>query len=246
MIETWGAWVLAVFAAFCIGVSKAGFSGTSLLAVAVFSQLFGAREQAGLALPLLILADLIVYPAFRRHGSWHAVWRLLPAALVGVAGGWWLLGHVSDRGARWTIGGLILAMLALQSLRFIRPGLLPRMAAHRFFGTGAGVAAGVTTMLANAAGPIFQLYLLSRRMEKLEMIGIGARFFLLINLIKLPLNRNLGLINAETLWVNLSLAPGVVAGVYIGKWLLVRMPQRPFEWMIVGFAALAAARMLWE
>lgn len=245
MFEGGDAWGWAVFAAFCIGVSKAGFSGTSLLAVAVFSQLFGAREQAGLALPLLILADLIVYPAFRRHGSWSHVWRLLPATLVGVVLGWWLLGTVSDRAARWTIGGLILGMLALQSLRFIRPGLLPRMAAHRAFGTGAGMAAGVTTMLANAAGPVFQLYLLSRRMEKLEMIGIGARFFLLVNLIKLPLNRHLGLIDAETLAVNLSLAPGVVAGIAIGKWLLVRMPQRAFEWMIIGFAALAALRMFW-
>lgn len=236
---------MAYVAAFCIGISKAGFSGTSLLAVAIFSQLFGAREQAGLALPLLILADLIVYPAFRRHGSWKDVWQLLPAALVGVAGGWWLLGTISDQIAQWTIAGIILLMLALQSLRFIRSGLLESIADHRLFGTGAGVAAGVTTMLANAAGPVFQLYLLSRRFEKMKMIGIGARFFLLINIIKLPLNQNLGLITTKTLWVNLSLAPGIILGILIGKWLLLRIPQRAFEWMIIGFAALAAARILW-
>ena len=119
------------------------------------------------------------------------------------------------------------------------------MAEHRVFGTTAGVAAGITTLLANAAGPIFQLYLLSRRVPKMELIGIGARFFLLINLLKLPLNQNLGVMTPETLWTNLQLAPGVLAGVFLGKHLLQKIPQKVFEWMILGFAALAAVRMLW-
>ncbi len=248
MLEGADDWALALFAALCIGVAKAGFSGTSLLAVAIFTQLFGAKDQAGFALPLLIIADLCVYPAFRKHGSWHDVWRLLPAALAGVAAGWWLLGlipeTIPDAVARRIIGFSILLMLALQSLRVLKPALLEKIADHRAFGTGAGVAAGVTTMLANAAGPVFQLYLLSRRVPKMELIGIGARFFLLINLIKVPLNQNLGSINPQSLWTNLMLAPAIVLGILIGKSLLQKVPQRAFEWMILFFAAVAAARML--
>lgn len=210
----------------------------------MFTHLYGAKAQAGMALPLLILADIIVYPAFRKYGTWKDVWRLLPAALVGLAIGWWLLGNVSELVARRTIGVAILLMLALQGLRAVNPGLLARMADHHAFGTGAGVAGGVTTMLANAAGPVIQLYLLSRRLPKMEMIGIGARFFLLINLIKVPINGQLNLINAQTLIENLKLAPGIVAGIFIGKWLLLKVPQRAFEWMILAFAAFAAVRML--
>lgn len=237
-------WILAGMAAFFIGVAKAGFTGTSLLAIAIFTGLFGAREQAGVALPLMILADLLVYPAFRRHGSWRDVWRLLPATLVGVAGGWWWMGVIEDGVARRVIGFVILGLLCLQVLRFIRPGLLQRMAEDRAFGTGAGVMTGVTTMLANAAGPVFQLYFLSRNMPKMEMVGIGARFFLLVNLLKLPLNQNLGSIRWETLQFNLWVAPGVVAGVWIGKKWLGLVPQKGFEWMIIGFALIAAVRML--
>ncbi|MCH7228837.1 sulfite exporter TauE/SafE family protein [Haloferula sp. A504] len=244
MLEGADAWALALFAAFCIGVAKAGFSGTSLLAVAIFTHLFDARLQAGFALPLLIIADLIVYPAFRKYGSWHDVWRLLPAALVGVGAGWWLLGNVPEIVARRIIGCLILMLLALQSLRVLKPKLLEAIADHRAFGTGAGVAAGVTTMLANAAGPVFQLYLLSRRVPKMELIGIGARFFLLINLIKVPLNQNLGSITWETLWTNIRLAPAIVLGIWIGKSALQKVPQRAFEWMILFFAAVAAIKML--
>lgn len=244
MLEGADVWAWAVLGAFGIGVAKAGFSGTSLLSVAIFTHLLGARDQAGFALPLLIIADLCVYPAFRKHGSWSHVWRLLPASLAGVAAGWWLLGHVPEAVARQIIGVSILVMLGLQSLRVWRPGLLEKIADHRAFGTGAGVAAGVTTMLANAAGPVFQLYLLSRRVPKMELIGIGARFFLLINLIKVPLNRNLGSITLETLGANLLLAPAILIGILLGKHLLQKVPQRVFEWMIIAFAALAAIRML--
>ncbi len=238
------AWVLGLLATFTVGISKAGFSGASLLSVAIFTHLFGPKVQAGLALPLLIVADLIVYPAFRKHGSWSDVWRLLPAALVGVAIGWWGLAVLEKNLTERLIGVTILVMLGLLSVKLVHPVWLKRMADHRAFGTAAGVTGGATSALANAAGPIIQLYLLSRQIPKMELIGIGARFFLLINLIKVPLNRGLGLITAETLLTGLWLSPGIVAGVLAGKWLLKRVPQRAFEWMIVGFAALAAARML--
>lgn len=236
---------MALLAAFCIGVAKAGFSGTSLISIAIFAELYGSKEQAGFALPLLILADIMVYPAFRKYGSWNDVWRLLPAALVGLGIGWWLMTVISQGTARHIIGWTILLLLGLQLLRAWKPDLLLKMAKHRAFGTGAGVAAGVTTLLANAAGPVFQLYLLSKRVPKMELIGIGARFFLLINIIKLPMNRSLGSIGADTLWQNLLLAPGVLAGIFLGKHLLQRVPQKAFEWMIIVFAALAAGRMLW-
>jgi uncharacterized protein len=56
------------------------------------------------------------------------------------------------------------------------------------------------TMLANAAGPVIQLYLMARKVPKMELIGIGARFFLLINLLKVPLNARLALITPTACW----------------------------------------------
>lgn len=248
MWENPWSFVLALVAAACIGLSKAGFSGTSLLAVAIFTQMYGATRQAGLVLPLLILADLVVYPAFRRHGSWKDVWLLTPAAVAGLGLGWWLLGWLEQGGhellARRIIGGVILGMLVLTLVKMRFSAALQRIADHRAAGTLAGVAGGATSMLANAAGPVIQLYLLSRRIPKMELIGIGARFFLLINLLKVPLNRSLGLIDLDTLRIDAVLAPAIIAGVFAGKWLITRVPQRAFEWMVIGFAALAAVRML--
>ncbi len=142
------------------------------------------------------------------------------------------------------IGVLILVMVGLQLWRKFTPEFFKRFADSTGFGWGAGGFAGVATMVANAAGPVFQLYFLCRRLPKMEMIGIGARFFLVINLIKLPLMGQLNFTTSESLFLNLKLVPLIWLGIYLGKFLLKAISQRVFEWMIVGFAVLAGVRLL--
>jgi uncharacterized membrane protein YfcA len=134
--------------------------------------------------------------------------------------------------------------VALQVFRRWQAAGFDRLAGSQGFGLGAGVLGGFATMLANAAGPVIQLYLMARRVPKMELIGIGARFFLLINLIKVPLNARLALITPESLLENLKLLPAVAVGIVGGKWLLQHVPQVAFEWMIVGFSVLAGLRMI--
>ena len=236
--------LLSLLAALCIGLSKSGFSGISMVAVVLLADLYGPKASVGLALPLLIAADLMAYPAFLHHGSWRPVWRLLGPSLAGLAIGWWMLGWIQDGAARRVIGGCVLAMVALQVSRRWRPEVFERWVESRAFGLGAGILGGFATMLANAAGPVIQLYLLARRLPKMELIGIGARFFLLINLLKVPLNARLALITQASLWENARLLPAVVLGVFGGKWLIRHVPQAAFEWMILGFSTLAGLRLL--
>lgn len=239
-------WMLAIalLAAFCIGLSKAGFSGISMVSVVLFADIYGAKTSVGLALPLLIAADLMAYPAFLKHGSWKPVWRLLPATLVGLFLGWLLLGNIDDLTARRMIGICVLLMVAIQIFRKWQPERLELLAGSGEFGISAGVMGGFSTMLANAAGPVMQLYFLAKRLPKMEMIGIGARFFLLVNILKIPLNAKLALISEESLWENARLLPGVFVGIVMGRWLIGRVPQAAFEWMIVVFSSVAALRLL--
>ncbi len=227
-------------------MSKAGFSGISLVTVAIFADdyMFGAAPSVGIALPLMIVADLTVYPAFRKHGSWSGVWKLLPPTLVGIAIGYFALDRIPEESARAVIGGIVLAMLLLQILRKVRPEFFRKMADSQAFGIAAGGVGGFATMMANAAGPVIQLYLLSRAIPKMELLGIAARFFLLVNLIKVPLGAGLDIVNANSLWIDLWLAPAVIVGVFVGKAVVHRVPQRVFEGLIIGFALLASIRLL--
>jgi uncharacterized membrane protein YfcA len=236
-------WGFAALAALAVGISKTGFGGIGLIAVFVMADLFG-KPSVGVLLPMLILADILVYPLFRRYASWRPVWKLLPPALLGCAAGFFLLDWIPDEWARPVIGGIILLMVGMQLFRRFAQEWFDRMAHSREAGLAAGFAAGIATMMANAAGPVFQLYLLSRRFEKMELIGVGARFFLLINILKLPFLGGLQFINGESLLFNAKLAPVILLGVLIGRRLVQAVSQRVFEWLVIVFAVIAGVRLM--
>lgn len=243
VIESVSGWVLVCLAGLCVGLGKAGFSGLGLIAVFIMAEIFG-KASVGVLLPMLIVADLSVFPMFRKYASWAPVWRLLPPALLGMGLGFFLLDQMPERWAKPVIGALILVMVSLQLLKNFIPSFFARLANSGGFGIMAGGFAGVATTIANAAGPVFQLYFLAKRLPKMELIGIGARFFLLINLIKLPFMGGLSYTTGESLLLNLKLVPMILLGVFLGRHLLQLISQRVFEWMIVGFAIFAGFRLL--
>lgn len=237
------AWILVTIAAYCIGVSKAGFSGISLISVFILADLLGAKESLGFALPMLIIADLLVYPAFRKYSSWKSVWRLTWPALVGMALGVAILGNLDNDAMRKVIGVIILTMTFTQLIKRLEPEKFFALACTRKFGFFCGTAGGVATVLANAAGPIMQIYMVSRRMEKMELIGVGARFFLIINILKLPLGAGLDLITTQSLLSNVILSPAIAIGVWSGHRLITVISQRTFEMTVIVFAAVAGVRL---
>ncbi|MDG2124782.1 MAG: hypothetical protein P8J87_13845, partial [Verrucomicrobiales bacterium] len=97
--------------------------------------------------------------------------------------------------------------------------------------------------LANAAGPVYGIYGLVRKMPKEEFLGISARLFLFVNLFKVPFNAQLEIITAETLKLDLALLPGILIGVLVGKTLVVKIPQDAFNWLIIAFTLLAGLRL---
>ena len=234
---------MAILAALFVGISKAGFGGVGIVQVYLMAELFG-KSSVGVLLPMLGAADLMVFPAYRKHGSWPPVFKLLWPALIGMAGGFFLLRVMPDSWAKPIIGALILFLSGLQFFRKFKPKLFEVFAKSKSYGAGAGVFAGFATMIANAAGPIFQLFLLSRKIPKLELVGLGVRFFLVVNLIKLPFTGGLGMTTASSLLFNLKLLPVIVLGVVGGKWLLLRVSQKWFERLVVAFAIIAGLKLL--
>lgn len=236
--------VPALVGAMFIGMAKAGLSGCGLVSVLLFAEAFGAKVSTGVVLPLLIVADFMGYCLLRKGGRWAQIIPLVPPAILGVVAGWWLLDRLDNHLARHVIGWLIIGLLALKLLLDWQRDRLDELQRHPIFVGFLGVAAGVATMLANAAGPVMTVYLLAQRLEKKDFLGVFTRFFLFINLIKVPFSAQIGLINGPSLMTNLVLLPALVAGIWIG-WRLVRvMSQKVFEWVVFAFALVAAVRLV--
>ena len=237
-------WLLAIFGAVGIGVAKSGFSGVSMLHVLIFAGLVGARDSTGVVLPMLIVGDVLAVRSFRQHARWDYIRRLLPPALLGVVAGALLVRSLDDTRYKPLIGAIILALTALQLLRLWRPALFDRVPHTPWFAWGMGLLVGVATMLANAAGPIAALYLLAVALPKLEFAGTSAWLFLIINCFKVPFSVGLGLIRRDTLLLNAALIPAIATGLFAGRWLIHRVPQRLFDALLLTFAALAALRLV--
>jgi uncharacterized membrane protein YfcA len=239
--ETWQ-WALAVAAAFFVGVSKTGIGGLGMLPVVIFAQIMPAKQATGIVLPLLCFGDLIAVASYRQHTQWRFLWKLFPWTAAGVLIGYFALGRIDDRQAKLMIGSIVLVLLVLHLAR--RRKHVGEGEHGWWFAPTIGVLAGFTTLVANAAGPLMVIYLLAMRLPKMEFVGTGAVFFMLLNWFKIPFLVNLGLINAQSFSINLWLAPAVFLGAFLGKQILLKMDQRLFENLALILSALAGAKLL--
>ena len=192
-------WILLILGALGIGVSKSGFPGLSMFHVVLYAFVFGARESTGVLLPMLVVGDCFAIYVFGRKAVWSQVRRLLPPTLAGIFIGWLLMGQLDETVFKRLVGVIILSLTAVQVGRMWKPSWFEHIPHKHWFAITLGLLAGLTTMLANAAGPVVALYLLAVGLPKWELIGTTAWLFLVLNVLKLPLSYNLGLITPSTL-----------------------------------------------
>jgi uncharacterized membrane protein YfcA len=96
-----------------------------------------------------------------------------------------------------------------------------------------GVAAGFSSTVANAAGPVMNLYLLSRKLPKEEFVATGAWFFFVLNLVKAPVYAYHDLYSRDSLTFDALMIPVVLAGALTGRWVVRVMPQKLFEAAVI-------------
>ncbi len=237
-------WLLAVLGAFCIGFAKAGFSGAGLANVLIMAWLFGAKESTGVVLPMLICGDVLSVLVYHQHARWATIRGMLPPTILGIVAGWALMHWLSAAAYAPVIGWIVLVLIALQVWRRARPTAFEHIPHSRPFAWCMGGASGVTTMLANGAGPVMTLYFLARNTPKYEFVGTMAWFFLIVNVIKVPFSVDLGLIYGNSLLFNLVLVPTIAIGIFAGRRLVGLISQDVFDTLVLLFAALAALRMI--
>lgn len=247
-------WILGLTAALLVGFSKTGMPGVGILVVPMLAAAFGGRISVGVMLPLLILGDCFAVYWYRRHARWDQLGPLIPWVLPGMGLGalaLWALGKQSSGKDLMDvlIGSLVLGMLAVHLARM---RLKDRMVPHSKAAVAStGAAAGFSTTVSNAAGPIMSIYLTAMGLPKEQFMGTTAWYFFIFNLSKLPvyliltaMNPAHPIMNRPSLAADLLLAPGVLAGVAAGKLLLPYLPQKLFDGLVLGLAGVAAVKLI--
>jgi uncharacterized membrane protein YfcA len=155
---------------------------------------------------------------------------------------------MSSLTVRRLIGGIVLFMTLLQVWRMLArqygwADLADRMPHTIGFRALLGLLGGFATMVANAAGPVGQLYFISVGLPKMAFIGTGAWCFFIVNIFKVPLQAHLGIINLDSLQISLALAPVAMLGAWLGPRIVHFIPQRIFTFAVWFFIVLAGVKL---
>lgn len=247
-------WVFVGTAILIQGISKSGFAGgAGILSLPLMMLVMPVDRVAAALLPLLILCDFNALYNHWDNKAWKPILEIYLPSIAGILLGalvWWQVGRqgVEEYGAlikRFV--GVIAIVFALYIVA--REASLRWVAGHRAgrkTAVAAGIAAGFTSTIAHAAGPIVSLYIFSQGLGKSLFVGTVAWTFTLINLTKLPFYFAVGLVDYSVLRFDILLVPLIPIGSYMGKWMHTRISERAFNRVIMVLTLISGVELLFN
>lgn len=237
-------WCLAALYGVLIGMAKTGLSALGLIGVVILAALFGGKSSAGIALPLLCFADVIAVLYYRRHANLEYVFRLLPWVVLGIIAGLLTGNVVPDQVFVIMIGLIVLGCIFLM-IFLDRYSQGTDLSSYEWLSIPAGLMGGFATMIGNAASPIITIYFLSMRLPKNQFIGTGAWFFLIINIIKLPLHFFFWqTISVRTLLLDAALIPAILFGASTGIFIVKKIPNKEYMLFIMVTTIISSVMLI--
>jgi uncharacterized membrane protein YfcA len=243
---SWGIWFITLASAWLVGVSKSGLKGIAMVTIPTLAHFYGGMASAGILVPFLVFGDVFAIRYYYKSLQWEHIKKLFPYALIGIALALVVGKMITDNQFRNIIG---ISVLFCLSLIFYRDysGASDGFTRQNWFARTLGVTGGFATMIGNAAGPIFNLYLLSMRLPKKSFIATGATFYLMLNILKIPLHIFVWeSISLNTLQMNFVMLPAVWIGSVTGKWLVRFIPEKEFRIFVTVVIAVSAVLLFFK
>lgn len=237
-------WFILIFSAINIGFSKTGLQGSTMPSVVLMALAFGGQTSSSIVLVMLMIGDVFAIKRYRKHANLKNVVRLIPSTVVGVIVGA-IIGEIINEQQFMTLIGIIvvicLLILVLQEWR--KDSI--QLEDNSFITSIVGVLNGFASMVGNASGPIFNVYILAKNLRKEKMIGTIAWFFVVLNLIKLPFHIFLwNSFTVETTRIALILIPIIYIGAKLGIKLVEYINEKTYRCLMLLLTAVAAIQLL--
>lgn len=233
-------WAILLLAGIVIGFSKTGIQGSTIIVVVLMALTFGGQVSAGMMLLLLMVGDMFAIKHYGKDVEIRDIFHLLPPAVIGVLLGVWYGQYVNDAQFKMTIGAIVLLCVILLMYKEVNKGTMKRVN-NQYLTVLVGVVSGFSSMVGNAAGPIFAIYILSKHIKKREMISTTAWFFILINAFKLPFHIFVWQsIEWQHLLMAVMLLPVIFIGTRLGIWLIANIKETTYRIFIFIMTVISA------
>lgn len=247
----------AVVALLATAISKGGFGGgIGAISVPLMLQVAPAWLVIGMWLPVLIACDIATIGHYPREWKPSAVARLAPGMVLGIIVTSIILRmsvqtssasqmEIHEAWLKLIIAGITGAFLVMR-WRGARGGQATAWRPTWLISLPTGLAGGVTTTLAHAAGPIIVMFLLPQKLDKRVFVGTTGRFFFLFNSIKVPFLIAAGIITVVTFKYGIWLMILSPIGVWFGSWLNRRVSAKWFVRCVIAFLVMVAGKLVYD
>ena len=245
MITEWSFYAVALPAVILLGLGKGGFGGIAILALPLLSMVISPVQAVALALPILMVQDLVSVWAFRRDYSLENLKILMPGGCIGLLLGYLTAAHVSSAVVLIIVGVISLGFVFYSVFRHVPENEPPRPADWTR-GSFWGTIAGFTSFIANAGGPAYQVYIVPQQLPPKIYAGTGAIYFAIFNYTKFFAFMNLGFMPKQILLTSAALFPLAIVSTMAGVWLVKRVPLKIFFKIIYAFTFIMGVKLMWD
>jgi len=238
--------LLVAFAGvFLICFMKGAFGGGfSIIGIPLLSIVMDPVTAGGLLAPLFIAMDLFAL-RYWKPSTWSKpdLVLLLPGLVFGIGFGYLVFRFLDHRAIALLMAAITLIFVGLWLVAGAEVMTRPRSTPKAI---GAGLASGITTMVAHSGGPPLAMYLLSRGLSKEVYAGTTSLFFTVGNAIKavpwLLLVRP-----TSGVWALIAVCLfAIPTGVWLGWRLQGKLDQRQLYRACYGLLVVTALKLLWD
>ena len=227
--------IIVALSCLFIGLSKGGLGGPVPVALLtpLLSLVMPASQAVGIILVPLMVGDVMAVTFYWRKWDIKVVKLLLPAAIVGILVGAFVLLSLANSGQNVVIKRLIGAFTLVVVIYKVSDSMLTTLNyEHRqWHGYLAGWLSGFGSSLANVGAPPYTAYMLLQKInDPVQFLGTTALFFAIVNAVKLPLVlSNSKVLDLHVLASILWALPLIPLGAWLGRKSVAYVNAKAFE-----------------
>jgi uncharacterized protein len=236
--------ILLVFAGALIGGLVNGLTGfgTGLTAMGIWLYAISPPVAASLVVICSFVAQVLTFPMMWRSIEWRRVLPFIPAGVLGVPLGAWLLPQVNATCFKLGVGlfliGYPLYVLAKKSQQ--GTGFGGRVADRTV-----GFASGVLGGLAGLSGPLLIIWTDVRGWTKDQRRSVLQGFNITILFVALATHALAGLITSEVGFATAVALPGTIGGAWIGARIYMKLGDRGYQQLVMILLLIAGLTLVW-
>jgi len=238
--------ILVAFAGvFLISFMRGAFGGGfAIIGIPLLSTVMDPVTAGGLLAPLFVVSDIYALRYFK-PATWSRpdLRLLLPGLLVGIGVGTLLFELLDHRAIEIMMATVTLIFVGLWLFRGAMVTIRPRSSTKAIT---AGLASGITTMVAHSGGPPLAMYLLPLGLSKEAYAGTTSLFFTVGNATKAVPWLLLAMPTAHV-WALMAICLlAVPSGVSLGWRLHGRLDQKQLFGACYALLVITASKLLWD